>query len=100
MTCDFERIGEALVCRRCKRSIVTDCEPEKCHAVCEAGDCRWLGKAPLRLVGCESCGGNVQIKVFACAVHGETTVGKQLEGLACCATCDDYQPREKSCSTH
>ncbi len=30
--------------------------------------------------------------VLACQVHGECTLAKQLEGLKCCAACEDYEP--------
>jgi hypothetical protein len=46
----------------------------------------------VRLQGCSSCGGSWQIKVFACAIHGECTLGKRLDGLACCSECQDYAP--------
>jgi hypothetical protein len=36
------------------------------------------------------------IKVFACSIHGECTIGKQLDGVKCCATCGDYEPAAKS----
>ncbi len=42
----------------------------------------------IRLKGCKTCGGNVQIKVFSCDVHAECTLG-QLDGMASCATCPD-----------
>jgi hypothetical protein len=40
---------------------------------------------------CDSCAGKTRIKIFACAIHGECTIGKKLESLACCAGCKDYQ---------
>lgn len=41
---------------------------------------------------CQSCGGNVRLKVHACAIHGACTVGKHLDGLACCRECPDRAP--------
>lgn len=46
----------------------------------------------LRRVGCASCGGNVQIKVLSCDIHGECTIGKRLAGVACCAGCTSAFP--------
>ena len=43
---------------------------------------------------CTSCPAKPRIKVFACAVHGECTIGKRLDGLACCAGCLDRAARE------
>lgn len=48
--------------------------------------------AETRKVECPTCGGGVSLKVFACALHGECTIAKQVDGLACCATCPDYEP--------
>jgi hypothetical protein len=33
----------------------------------------------------------VQVKVFACQIHGECAIGKQLAGIKCCAACEDYE---------
>ena len=67
---------------------------------------KWISKfsinAPLRLdcihrgsqVGerpCHSCAGNVMLKVFACELYQQTTIARQVDDLACCATCDDYE---------
>jgi hypothetical protein len=46
----------------------------------------------LRQESCPSCRGHVRLKVFACVVHGECTIGKAIAGLACCACCPDYDP--------
>ena len=72
--------------------MVTDDPPGHCYAQCQVafGDCLHRGDET-RLVGCESCGGNVQIKVFACAVRGECTAAQSLDGLACCATCEQFE---------
>lgn len=58
--------------------------------------CAHLGPE-LRRMECDSCSGRVELKVFACAVHGEATIAKKTEGIACCGTCKDYtasQPHE------
>jgi hypothetical protein len=41
---------------------------------------------------CETCRGTTKIKLFACALHGQCTLGRKLEGIACCAPgqCGDY----------
>ena len=49
-----------------------------------------LPPVQLRLVECDSCAGKTKLKVFACALLGECTIGKQVEGVACCATCPHY----------
>lgn len=39
---------------------------------------------------CPTCSGTVKLKVFTCAIHGECTIQKRIEGVACCP-CDDYE---------
>lgn len=36
------------------------------------------------------CGGKVELFIFACTQHGECTIGKKLESVACCKKCKDY----------
>lgn len=45
----------------------------------------------LRRIGCESCSGNVQIKILSCEIHGECTIGKPIDGVKCCAGCPDAE---------
>ena len=40
---------------------------------------------------CQTCSGNVRIKVFSCELHNSCTVRKPIEDLPCCITCEDYQ---------
>ena len=53
-------------------------------------DCRYLGNA-VRCQQCESCQGTVRIKIRACELYGECTIGKKLDSIACCAMCDSYE---------
>jgi hypothetical protein len=48
----------------------------------------------VRVVDCLGCSGNVLVKVYACELHGECTIGKQANNAACCAMCTDYRPGE------
>lgn len=84
--------GNEKRCRRvgCANRLFTDHPPERCFASCEAGGVCLYQAAETRRQACESCGGNMQIKIFACAVHGECTLGQPLDGIACCATCADF----------
>lgn len=52
--------------------------------------CASLGPE-LRREQCPSCSGHVQIKVFACATHGECTIGQPIDGLACCSGCASFR---------
>ena len=45
----------------------------------------------LREEECPSCYGRVKLKVFGCEKHGQCTIGKKLESMACCAECPDYK---------
>lgn len=53
--------------------------------------CQHLGP-PTGFVECETCQGNVRLKVFACEIHQAATMAKPMNGLACCATCKEYLP--------
>lgn len=56
--------------------------------------CAHLGLPTGELALCHTCRGRVQLKLFACEVHGNCTMAKPVEqGIACCAKCGDYAPR-------
>jgi hypothetical protein len=57
-------------------------------------ECRNLG-AKIRAEKCSTCCGNVQVKVFACSIHGECTLAKQLGEIKCCEGCGDYAPAKE-----
>jgi len=98
LNCQFRFTGKdeatgknTAVCVHCGRRIVTpllrisaECRSEKPRIDClhrhEATGAR----------ECESCAGRVKIKTFRCDLHGECTLAKQLDGLACCAACKDF----------
>lgn len=59
--------------------------------------CVHLGKPTGELRECKTCGAKMQKhRVYGCEKHGECTIGKRFDQLACCAGCDDYQPREEA----
>lgn len=86
--------GQRVVkCDNCTFTRITHLSIEKIHHNnCQRGPCEKLG-GELRLQNCEACKGHVQIKVLACEVHGECTLKRRLEGIACCATCIDFSER-------
>jgi hypothetical protein len=43
----------------------------------------------LRQQRCETCGSNVRIKVFACAIHIECQLDERIAGVKYCGRCDD-----------
>lgn len=53
--------------------------------------CTHLGGEVRRLV-CETCPSKPQIKVYACAIHGECTIGRRYTGVKGCCNdlCQDY----------
>lgn len=63
------------------------------HGPAEGGRavCVHLGEPTGGRVACPSCRGRVQLKLFACAVHGSCTPLKKAPGVACCVGCSDYQ---------
>lgn len=38
---------------------------------------------------CPSCNGTVRLSVYSCGVHELCTLGKEVEGVACCKSCTD-----------
>lgn len=59
--------------------------------VSSKADCIHFGEATGREVLCPTCSGNVRLKTFGCAVHGECTPAKKAEGVACCQGCNERQ---------
>lgn len=104
MQCDLEAVGTdgaktIFVCRVCKlERRLTQSDPSKVGATCGTSGpapkprapCIHLG-AELRREQCQTCAGNVQVKVMACEVFGECTAGKALPGVQCCGgPCPKY----------
>jgi hypothetical protein len=58
------------------------------------GLCAHLGADTGERRVCGPCGGRVELKVLACAVHSRCTVAKAVAGVACCSTCPDYLAAE------
>jgi glycosyltransferase involved in cell wall biosynthesis len=55
----------------------------------------------VRRVICDSCGGRkVELKVFACALHKECTLGKPQPGLRSCTKCADREAPVPSSILH
>jgi predicted GH43/DUF377 family glycosyl hydrolase len=51
--------------------------------------CPHFGKPTGETRACKTCSGKVELKLFACAVHGSCTVKKKTDGVACCEGCPD-----------
>lgn len=63
----------------------------RCRRRLRHGACRHLGEER-GLVLCPTCAGKVELKVFACAVHGECTALKRVDGVkGCCQGCQEYE---------
>ena len=57
------------------------------------------GKAVAACLPCKAKSGISPI-AFRCAVHGSCTTLKQVEGMACCQACGDYQPQRRRYIAH
>ena len=95
MLCDYiQQLDGTFLCSVCgdkaKRLTRRHCGKPSIH---NTGDCQLRG-SDLRLQECDTCTGKQRIKVFACVLHRECTIGKKLPGIACCAPgqCADYVP--------
>ena len=89
-------------CQKCRKSFALPdavVRPIKC--VCELhSDSRPIPYSgcihrsdELRRELCSTCRGRVDVKVFACDIHGECTIGKKLPGITCCSECTDAHAR-------
>lgn len=54
--------------------------------------CTHLGQE-VRREGCATCKGMVEIKVYACAVHGEAQLRRKIKGVTSCVGCPDYKAK-------
>jgi len=55
----------------------------------QRGLCRHLG-SEVRQQQCQSCSGNVRMRVFACDLHGECQPTPRLPGVRACNACSDF----------
>lgn len=60
--------------------------------------CAHLGEPTGERRQCPTCSGTVLVKLTACTVHGVCSVGKKIDGIACCVDCSDYaEPTPPGC---
>jgi len=96
--CSFTRNGTVWECPACgsKWPIRGERPPKReCRKPTLVEKCKHLGDAVGTTVDCAGCTGTVKLKLYACAIHGECTLGKKLDGIACCAQCPDYAPSRR-----
>jgi hypothetical protein len=98
-TCTFDRTAAgALALDQAQRA-------QACLAALPSGvppkrPCAHLGEPTGETQGCDTCNGNVQLKIFACSEHGQCTQGRRVAGVACCdAQCREYSPAPAPRST-
>lgn len=96
-------------CRYCGRKNYGASYAEASDCACRGGrasttrasnetDCVFRGQEISRQV-CPSCRGHVEVKVFACKVHGQCTLYKAIDNMACCATCLDRRSSPASATS-
>jgi hypothetical protein len=85
--------GKRLVTCACGWQRTTHWHLAQIHHSCKlpprTTPCSHLGPE-LRREECPTCAGKVQVKVFACAVFGETSLAKPLPGVQVCLGCPRY----------
>lgn len=84
-------------CTKCRTVTNRSCQGEWCLCNCghkqkviaapDSTDCALRGQE-IRREECPTCNGRIQVKVFACSLHGECTLTKDV-GAQICATCPD-----------
>ena len=63
-----------------------------------ATECSRRGADTGQRVQCPTCSGRVELKVFACEVHGQCTIARQAPGIRMCRGCRDRQaPVQQNC---
>lgn len=94
--CDMKRLRNGRwKCAKCLRIIrvsgIANPPKRECkESTPRLGPCANIGDE-LRREVCGTCGGQqFKLKVFACEVHGECTIEKQLAGIKCCRACADF----------
>lgn len=100
MDCDFD--NDAMTCPRCGfvagwRDWHKNCTGPPTFRDQHPEACRHRGDE-VRIETCASCtdGEQWNVKIFACPLRGECTVGKKLPGIVCCALfadCSDFAAR-------
>lgn len=88
----LDRAGRRFKCHGCGRVVEAagqlpdcDCAPTRPSRFCVHFVAEELRRAP-----CHKCLGHVDLKVYVCNVHGECTLARSVNGVACCRTCPDY----------
>jgi len=99
VNCTWKPNGGGLwYCETCNRPfsnrVLRDTAPPPRNCTRPRTECQHLGDSTGKQE-CTSCQGTVRIKLYACAIHGETTLGKKLDGIACCDQCPDYAPSKR-----
>lgn len=83
-------------CSQCKQSFNSKSEMPDRLPNCSGrprGPCKYLG-VEIDRKQCEGCGGNVLVKVFACAIHGEATLAKKMDDIDCCEGCREWEAND------
>lgn len=92
--CEKNRV-EFELCRRSKRAFerweLGDGAISRPQPIPLRKPCQHLG-AEIRRQLCPSCQGHVEIKIFACALHGECARSEKADAVRCCQTCADHLP--------
>lgn len=76
----------AATCARCTLRDHAPPKPKK-----RSLPCIHLGAETGATLRCDSCRGQVQVKLRACAVHGHCTESKAVANTVCCPSCPDRQ---------
>lgn len=105
MDCVFKlsKDGKMWLGVHCSHStpVVGPAPPKRnCKQTKSKAQCQSLGEY-LSMQECETCVGKTHIKLFSCDIHGEATIGKKLEGIACCGIggvcqCPEYAPSKRA----
>lgn len=81
------------VCIRCGAERINQTLPKReCDS--DTSNCKYRSQESIRKQECPSCSGNIQIKVFACSIHGECCLSDKLSDIQNCYSCKDFVAKE------
>lgn len=106
MNCAFDLIEGINVCRHCGRRMPD--APPPLRSTCRAAPPDALPPDPtaclhrgpiVREIACGSCGGELRLPIYGCALHGECSLRDytryaDFAGIAVCQSCPDRKPVE------
>jgi len=86
-----ERIEARIRARNAERKIIEDAEAKKIATLPKRDWALCVHRGgEIRTEGCDTCQGKIAIKIFACEVFHECSIGKRIGAIAMCTGCESF----------